>query len=67
MPELPEVEITRRGIEPHLAGKIITGVRVGERRLRWPIPLKLAAHVTGRRIARVARRGKYILIDCSAK
>lgn len=66
MPELPEVEITRRGIEPHLAGKIITGVRVRERRLRWPIPLNLAARVTGRRIARVARRGKYILIDCSA-
>ncbi|MGP1676376.1 MAG: bifunctional DNA-formamidopyrimidine glycosylase/DNA-(apurinic or apyrimidinic site) lyase [Burkholderiales bacterium] len=67
MPELPEVEITRRGIEPYLAGKIITGVRVRERRLRWPIPLNLAARVTGRRIVRVARRGKYILIDCSAK
>ena len=66
MPELPEVEITRRGIEPYLTGKRITGVRVSERRLRWPIPRDLAARVTGRRIARVARRGKYILIDCSA-
>ena len=66
MPELPEVEITRRGIEPHLAGKIITGVRVRVRRLRWPIPLNLAARVTGRRIVRITRRGKYILIDCSA-
>ena len=66
MPELPEVEITRRGIEPYLAGKIITGVRVSERRLRWTIPLNLAALVTGRRIACVSRRGKYILIDCSA-
>jgi formamidopyrimidine-DNA glycosylase len=66
MPELPEVEITRRGIEPYLAGNIITGVRVSESRLRWPIPLNLAARVTGRRIARVARRGKYILIDCAA-
>jgi formamidopyrimidine-DNA glycosylase len=65
MPELPEVEITCRGIEPYLAGKIITGVRVSERRLRWPIPRNLAARVTGRRIVRVARRGKYILIDCS--
>ena len=64
MPELPEVEITRRGIEPCLAGNIITGVRVSERRLRWPIPLDLAARVTGRRIARVARRGKYLLVDC---
>ena len=66
MPELPEVEITRRGIEPYLAGEIITGVRVRERRLRWPIPRDLAAHVTGRRIVGVARRGKYILIDCSS-
>jgi len=66
MPELPEVEITRRGIEPHLTGKRITGVRVSERRLRWPIPSNLAARVTGRHIARVTRRGKYILIDCSA-
>ena len=66
MPELPEVEITRRGIEPFLTGKIITGVRVSERRLRWPIPSNLALRVTGRRIAGVARRGKYILIDCGA-
>ncbi len=66
MPELPEVEITRRGIEPYLAGNVITGVRVGERRLRWPIPRNLAARITGRRIVRVARRGKYILIDCGA-
>jgi len=66
MPELPEVEITRGGIEPYLTGKVITGVRIRERRLRWPIPLNLATLVTGRRIARVTRRGKYILIDCSA-
>ena len=65
MPELPEVEITRRGIERSLVGSIITGVRVSERKLRWPIPLNLAARVTGRSIARVARRGKYILIDCA--
>jgi len=64
MPELPEVEITRLGIEPYLAGKIITGVRVSQRRLRWPIPLNLAARVTGLRISRIARRGKYLLIDC---
>ncbi len=64
MPELPEVEITRRGIEPHLKGKLITGVRVSEPRLRWPIPANLAARLTGSRIARVERRGKYILIAC---
>ena len=67
MPELPEVEITRRGIAPFLTGKIITGVQVRERRLRWPIPSNLAARVTGRRIAGVTRRGKYILVDCGTK
>ena len=66
MPELPEVEITRRGIEPYLAGKIVTGVRVRQRNLRWPIPRTLGAQLTGRRILRVERRGKYILLDCSA-
>jgi formamidopyrimidine-DNA glycosylase len=64
MPELPEVEITRSGIEPYLVGNIITGVRVSQRRLRWPIPRDLALRVTGQRIERVTRRGKYILIDC---
>ena len=66
MPELPEVEITRRGIEPFLAGNVITGVRLSGHKLRWPIPRNLAARVTGQRIARVSRRGKYILIDCGA-
>ncbi len=64
MPELPEVEITRCGIEPHLAGHVITGVAVREPKLRWPVPHDLAARVTGSRIARVTRRGKYILIEC---
>jgi formamidopyrimidine-DNA glycosylase len=67
MPELPEVEITRSGIEPHLVGKVVTGVRVSERRLRWPIPRDLALRTTGRRIARVVRRGKYILVECGEK
>lgn len=66
MPELPEVEITRSGIEPSLLGQVIAGVRVSERRLRWPIPRDLARRVTGRRITRVARRGKYILVECRA-
>ena len=64
MPELPEVEITRSGIEPYLVGNIITGVRVSERRLRWPIPRELGRRVSGRRITRVLRRGKYILVEC---
>ncbi len=64
MPELPEVEITRRGIEPHLARRTITGVVVRDRRLRWPVPRNLAARLAGREIRAVRRRAKYLLLDC---
>ena len=64
MPELPEVEITRRGIEPFLAGRTITAVAVRRPRLRWPIPRNLAAILTGERIRAVRRRAKYLLLDC---
>jgi formamidopyrimidine-DNA glycosylase len=64
MPELPEVEITRRGIEPHLARRTITGVIVRQRRLRWPVPRNLGAILTGAEIRAVARRAKYLLLDC---
>ncbi len=63
MPELPEVEITRRGIEPHLKGRTITGVEVREPRLRWAVPSEVAG-LTGCTILSVKRRGKYILLDC---
>ncbi len=64
MPELPEVEITRRGIEAHLARRTITGVVVRNRGLRWPVPRNLAALVAGREIRAVTRRAKYLLLDC---
>lgn len=64
MPELPEVEITRRGIAPFLAERTITGVVVRRSRLRWPIPRNLAAILTGERIRAVRRRAKYLLLDC---
>ena len=64
MPELPEVEITRQGIEPFLAERTITGVAVRHARLRWPIPRNLAAILTGERIRAVRRRAKYLLLDC---
>jgi formamidopyrimidine-DNA glycosylase len=38
MPELPEVEVTRRGLAPHLVGEVISAVAVREPRLRWPVP-----------------------------
>jgi formamidopyrimidine-DNA glycosylase len=63
MPELPEVEVTRRGIAPQLAGRVISGVAVREPRLRWPVPKEVHA-LAGRRVTAVRRRGKYLLLDC---
>ncbi len=66
MPELPEVEVTRRGIAPVLEGRVITGAVVRNRNLRWPVPARLPATLSGLTVARVARRGKYLLIECAA-
>jgi formamidopyrimidine-DNA glycosylase len=66
MPELPEVETVRRGIEPSLIGACIAELAVRERRLRWPISRELPRAVAGLRIERVARRAKYLLLDCGA-
>ncbi|MDO6562737.1 bifunctional DNA-formamidopyrimidine glycosylase/DNA-(apurinic or apyrimidinic site) lyase [Amphritea sp. 1_MG-2023] len=63
MPELPEVETTRRGIEPHLGGHTITALTVRQPKLRWPIPSQLAEWVVNHRINSVTRRGKYLLIN----
>ena len=62
MPELPEVETTRRGIEPYLAGQVISGVVVRENRLRWPIPDDVQ-RVCGHAVRGVRRRAKYIIIE----
>ena len=66
MPELPEVETTRRGIAPHISGQAITRVIVRERRMRHPIPRSFSSKVTGQRILEVGRRGKYLLLACGA-
>jgi formamidopyrimidine-DNA glycosylase len=63
MPELPEVETTRRGIRPALAGRAITGLVLRERRLRWPIPRGLPGKLVGQRVIDVTRRAKYLLIE----
>ena len=63
MPELPEVETTRRGIEPHLVGRTVARLAVHEPRLRWPVPDALRAALEGRAVAAVRRRAKYLLID----
>ena len=63
MPELPEVEVTRRGIEPHVLGRTIASVTVREPRLRWRVPAAVHA-LAGREVRAVKRRGKYLLLDC---
>jgi formamidopyrimidine-DNA glycosylase len=62
VPELPEVETTRRGIEPHLKGYLIRAVHVHEARLRWPVDPALPRRLRGQRILAVERRAKYLLI-----
>lgn len=61
MPELPEVETTRRGVEPHVVGKAVTEVVVQDARLRWPVPPDLSRTLSGQTIIAVTRRGKYLL------
>ena len=63
MPELPEVETTRRGIEPHIVGQTIRSVLVYEPRLRWPVSENLSQVLTGNRIEAVTRRAKYLLFE----
>jgi formamidopyrimidine-DNA glycosylase len=63
MPELPEVEVTRRGIAPRIAGRMISAVRVREPRLRWPVPAAVR-RLAGRTVRAIRRRGKYLLVDC---
>jgi formamidopyrimidine-DNA glycosylase len=65
VPELPEVETTRRGISPHLVGRRITGVVVRDGRLRWPVTENLQGEIRGTDIESVDRRGKYLVITTS--
>ena len=62
MPELPEVETTRRGLEPLLVGQTIIAVNVRQPKLRWPVESSLATRVRARRVCSVTRRGKYLLV-----
>lgn len=62
MPELPEVETTRRGIAPHVQGRCVHKVIVREWRLRWPVPDALIAGLNGACIEEVTRRAKYLLL-----
>jgi formamidopyrimidine-DNA glycosylase len=64
MPELPEVETTRRGIEPGLIDHRIAGVTVRNPNFRWPIPDDLEKTLSNLQIHAVRRRAKYLLLDC---
>jgi formamidopyrimidine-DNA glycosylase len=61
MPELPEVETTRRGVLPHLLDKTISAVLVRQSQLRWPVPSNIITELPGSTITRIERRGKYLL------
>ena len=65
MPELPEVETTRRGVEPYVVGRRIVALAVHEPRLRWRVPEELPAQLAGQRVERAGRRAKYLLIELS--
>lgn len=62
MPELPEVETTRRGLAPHVIGRRVVDVIVRQPRLRWPITPALAQALPGRTIDSLTRRAKYLLL-----
>jgi formamidopyrimidine-DNA glycosylase len=66
MPELPEVEITRRGLARHLVGERVAGARVHDHRMRWPVPRGLARRLAGLRVQSLERRGKYLLFRLGA-
>jgi len=63
MPELPEVETTRKGISAAITNQSIDSVIVRDYRLRWPIPKTLKQQLPGQTINSVARRGKYLLLN----
>jgi formamidopyrimidine-DNA glycosylase len=63
LPELPEVETVRRGLQPVMEGKRILSVRTNRKDLRFPFPDKFAQRITGRIITAMGRRAKYLMAD----
>jgi formamidopyrimidine-DNA glycosylase len=66
MPELPEVEVTKRGIAPYVTGRLVERVDVRTPALRWPVPPDLARMLTRQAVRKVERRGKYLLFETDA-
>ncbi len=63
MPELPEVETTKRGIGPHIIGQYITDVCIHQPNLRWPVSENLATNLCGAKLTHIQRRAKYLLFS----
>jgi len=63
VPELPEVEVTRRSLEQHLTGLTVADAVIRHARLRWPIPKNLPKLLRGQTIRALRRRGKYLLVE----
>ncbi len=63
MPELPEVETTRRGIEPYVLGNVVQGLIVRQPNMRWPVPNDLHEKIVNQKILSLTRRGKYIIFS----
>ncbi len=63
MPELPEVETVKRGLEPALAGRVVVRVELRRKDLRFPFPPDFSERLQGARIESLSRRAKYILAD----
>ncbi len=63
MPELPEVETVRRGLQPHLEGQRIVRAEMRRPDLRWPMPVDLVQVLTGATVVALRRRSKYLLAD----
>ncbi|TDR32035.1 bifunctional DNA-formamidopyrimidine glycosylase/DNA-(apurinic or apyrimidinic site) lyase [Hydromonas duriensis] len=67
MPELPEVEVSRLGIDPHVRGQIIQQFIVRNASLRWPVDLRLQETLKNATITHTARRGKYLILYCACE
>src|SRR6516162_11713647 len=66
MPELPEVETVRRGLEPVMQGARFAAVEARRRDLRWPLPSDFAARLQGQAVTGIGRRAKYLTVDLSS-
>jgi formamidopyrimidine-DNA glycosylase len=66
MPELPEVETTRRGLAPHLIGRRVERLTIRQPMLRWPIAIALRERLPGQSLDEIERRAKYLLVHTRA-